>query len=160
MSLQTAFNKREPLVGTFATAFDLCTLGRGDVLRDLVVGSCAIIAAFDRLGYACAWSGQFVCAEDALIELDLALRKRQFADALRQIAKLSFVLETLRENSGNATVTFTRATAAPILPKADAGPMQVEVISMPTRVTTTEVERDAKDNIKTARQIERDAVSA
>lgn len=41
-------------------------------------------------------------------------------------------------------------------PATTAPPTQVQVVAMPERVTTTEVERDAQGNILAARQVERD----
>lgn len=50
-------------------------------------------------------------------------------------------------------VTFREKQIAP------TGPTQVQVVAMPERVTSTEVERDAQGNIAAARQVERDAVT-
>lgn len=43
------------------------------------------------------------------------------------------------------------------MPAPATTPTRVEVVSMPTRVKTSEIERDAHGNITDARQVERDA---
>ncbi len=64
-----------------------------------------------------------------------------------RLSVLAFVATTHRDK-----ISFAQA-AAP----APAPPIDVRVVGLPDRVTTTSVEHDAKGNIKTATQTERDA---
>lgn len=104
-------------------------------------------------GDAAGWTGrQFRREGNRLLHL------RRYDEFSRLVGLLCGMLEGARAAAHKPLrLQFeTKEAPPPPPPPAPPPPMKVEVVSLPPRVTTTQIERDAEGNIASAAQVERD----
>jgi hypothetical protein len=81
----------------------------------------------------------------------------QHAHGGQQVAALCVAVDAHRGRITFSEQSVANVAAAPVEPAKPSEPIEVRVVSMMTRITSNEVERDQRGQIESAYQVQRDA---
>lgn len=122
-----------------------------------IVNSSVMIASTTASSNRCRFSGDsdwLNCDTDiAMIRLNREINSKNEARKFK--AMLSAAMAA--DDCVSRKLISIKQTVVNQAEDKEEKPVRVEVVSLPTRETTTEIERDGAGNIKQATQIERDA---
>lgn len=153
-----AYNGDLPLAQVFQRFFDVALTGNIEPLGGALSAALGIAHSFRERGFTFSDAEGRQLFNDygeVLLDVNMAFGRRDYQAVANLLGQLAAVLDSVREQTDGARVSLA---VEPPAPPVEPPTQRVEIVSMPARSTTSEIERDSSNNITSSHQVERDLV--